>query len=146
MSFGELRILIIEDESMITMLLEDTLADMGCQVVAVASQLDEAMEKAASLDFDVAILDVNLNGSQSYPVAEALVKRSIPFVFTTGYGAAGVPEKFRQVPLLPKPFQPGDLENAVAAAFALASASRTDAGLMVKSTRVAGDTFDEGAS
>ena len=64
MSFGELRILIIEDESMITMLLEDTLADMGCQVVAVASQLDEAMEKAASLDFDVAILDVNLNGSR----------------------------------------------------------------------------------
>lgn len=64
-------------------------------------------------DFDAVILDVNLNGAETYPVAEALTERSIPFVFSTGYGAGGIPQGFRNVPVLGKPFERGDLERAL---------------------------------
>jgi CheY-like chemotaxis protein len=109
-TFAGLRVLVIEDESMVTMLIEDTLADIGCAVTGTASRLDEAMEKAASLDFDMAILDVNLNGAQTFAVADALASRGKPLIFATGYGAAGIPSKFRHIPLLPKPFQQCDME------------------------------------
>lgn len=117
-SLAGLRVLIIEDESMIAMMIEDTLAVLGCTVVGVASRLKEAMSKISSLSFDVVILDVNLNGSQTYPVAEALAGRAIPFVLATGYGAGGVPEAFRGVPILAKPFQQRDLQRSLAAALA----------------------------
>ncbi len=74
-----LRVLIIEDEAMIAMLIEDMLADIGCGVIGIASRFEEAMRKVSSLAFDLAILDVNLNGSQTFPVAEALANRDIPF-------------------------------------------------------------------
>lgn len=93
-----LRVLIIEDESMVTMLIEDTLADLGCAVVGSASRLDEAMAKASSLECNAAILDVNLNGSHTYAVADVLAARGIPFIFATGYGAAGLPAGSRGAP------------------------------------------------
>jgi len=114
--FNGLRVLIIEDESIVAMLLEDALADLGCSVVGIASRLDEAMGKVSSLAFDAAILDVNLNGFQTYLVAEALTQRGIPFVLSTGYGTAGLPEVFQDVPLLGKPFQQSDLQRTLAAA------------------------------
>lgn len=114
-----LRVLIVEDESLVTMLIEDTLADIGCVVADVASKLEEAIEKASSLDFDIAILDVNLNGDQTYPIAEELARRGIPLVFATGYGAAGLPEQFRAAPILAKPFQQSDLERALTEALAV---------------------------
>jgi len=115
-SHAGLRVLIVEDESMVTMLIEDFLADMGCAVAGVASGLDEALSSVSSLDFDVAILDVNLNGVQSYPVAQVLRERGIPFVMATGYGAAGLPQAFQSVPTVGKPFQQWQLERAIRAA------------------------------
>lgn len=109
-----LRVLIIEDESLVTMLIEDFLADIGCTVAGIASGLEEAMDKVSSLTFDVAILDVNLNGANTYPVAEVLAKKRIPFVFSTGYGGSGLPPVFQQVPILGKPFHPNQLRQALA--------------------------------
>ena len=120
--FNGLRVFVVEDEAVVSMLIEDTLADIGCSVAATASRLDEAMDKAASLDFDLAILDVNLNGVQAYPLAEALAKKGILLVFATGYGAAGIPNELRHVPLLAKPFQQRDLESALANALACKAA------------------------
>lgn len=117
-SLAGLRVFVIEDESLVTMLIEDTLADIGCLVAGTAARLEEAMDKAASLDFDIAILDVNLNGAQTYPLAEALANRGVPLVISTGYGTAGIPSELRHVPLLSKPFQQRDLESALAKAFA----------------------------
>jgi CheY-like chemotaxis protein len=113
-----LRILIIEDESLVMMLIEDTLFDIGCAVAGTASRLDDAMKKVSSLAFDAAILDVNLNGSQSFSIAHKLRERGIPFVFATGYGEAGIPEDLRGLPILVKPFQQSELERALASAVA----------------------------
>lgn len=116
-----LRVLVVEDESIVTMLIEDTLLDLGCEIAGIASRFDEALEKARSLDIDAAILDVNLNGDKTFPIAELLAGRGIPFVFATGYGAAGLPEKFRDAPILAKPFQNADLRRALAQSIAQAA-------------------------
>jgi CheY-like chemotaxis protein len=115
------RVLVVEDESMVTMLLQDFLEDMGCEVVGVASRLKEALEKIDSLTFDVAILDVNLNGQQTLPVAQALLTGGRAIVFATGYAATTVPPEFRAVPILQKPFQQQDLERAMRTALAASS-------------------------
>ena len=107
------RILLVEDESAITMLLEDLLSDLGCYLVAVAPRLPEAMEKAEALSYDVAILDVNLNGQYTFPLAEQLIKRNVPLVFSTGYGRSIIPEALQVAPVLQKPFQQRDLEEAL---------------------------------
>jgi CheY-like chemotaxis protein len=99
------RVLIVEDELMIRMLLEDMLAELGYAVAASATRLDEALSIASSGDFDVAILDVNLEGQPSSPVADVLVARGTPFLFATGYGQRGLPEHYRNQPTLKKPFQ-----------------------------------------
>ncbi len=112
------RVLIIEDEFMVTMLIQDTLSDIGCEVVGLASRFAEATEKAQSLSFDVAILDINLNGQQTFPIAEILTERRTAFVFATGYGEMNIPEALRIAPILQKPFQQRDLERALRAALA----------------------------
>jgi CheY-like chemotaxis protein len=109
------RVFVVEDEVMIRMLLEDMLADLGYAIVASAGGLEEAVALARDTDFDVAILDVNLNGSVVYPVAEVLAARGVPFVFSTGYGERGMPEPYRDRPTLQKPFQLENLERALAA-------------------------------
>jgi CheY-like chemotaxis protein len=111
-----LRVLVVEDESLIAMLIEDALTDLGCVLVAVASNLKDALHKAGALDFDIAILDVNLNGQSAFPVAELLVTRGVPFVFSTGYGALGLPDAFSGAPLLSKPFEEHDVGRVLAAA------------------------------
>lgn len=115
-SLDGLRVLVIEDEPIIAMLIEDMLADLGCIVIGVASRFEEAMGQVSSPTFDAAILDVNLGGDQTYPIAAALAERGIPFAFSTGYGAAGVPEAFQIFPILAKPFRRSDLEQTLAAA------------------------------
>ena len=81
------RALVIEDEGLVSVLIEDILLDSGCAIAGTASSLAEALDKVETLAFDFAIVDVNLNGLQSAPVAEALVERGVPFVLATGYGA-----------------------------------------------------------
>jgi CheY-like chemotaxis protein len=99
------RVLVVEDEMMVLMLIEDMLADLGCESVSTAATVDRALTLMDGRTFDVAMLDVNLNGQNSYPVADALAARGIPFVFATGYSdhvtRAGYPGR----PVLQKPFK-----------------------------------------
>src|SRR5258707_161519 len=97
------RFLGVEEEPMIRMLLEDMLGELGYTIAAEAARIEEALEATKNADFDLAILDANLNGQPASPVADALVTRGTPFVFATGYGS--VPEPYRGRPMLTKPFQ-----------------------------------------
>jgi CheY-like chemotaxis protein len=108
-----LRVLVVEDEMMVSMLIEDMLTDLGCHVVGPASRLDEAMELAATSELDCAVLDVNLGGQPIFPLADALRERGRPFAFATGYGDAGLREVDRGTPVLQKPFREGDLARVL---------------------------------
>jgi CheY-like chemotaxis protein len=98
------RILVVEDEMMILMSIEDTLTGAGCETVAAAATVDEALALIEGHKFDAAMLDVNLHGSQSYPVADALVAQGVPFFFATGYGDHGIKDDYREQPFVRKPF------------------------------------------
>jgi CheY-like chemotaxis protein len=107
------RALVIEDEMLIGMLLEDMLADLGHEVVAVIPRLDQAIAAVNGDNYDFAILDVHLNGQSALPVADALAERGVPFVFATGYGQRGLPDKFSNRPVLSKPFAKDDLDRVL---------------------------------
>ena len=92
------RLLVVEDEYLIRMLLEDMLADLGYDVAAAVGTIAEASELAANGDFDAAILDVNLDGQEIFPVADILAKRGLPFVFVTGYGERSLPDALSRPP------------------------------------------------
>jgi CheY-like chemotaxis protein len=111
------RVLVVEDEILIGMLLEDMLGDLGYEVAATASRVEEAAAFARDGQFDAAILDVNLNGQEVYPVAEILAGRGIPFVFATGYGERGLPNAYQDRPTLQKPFQQETLERLLTQLF-----------------------------
>jgi CheY-like chemotaxis protein len=114
-----LRVLIIEDESMVAMLMEDMLHDLGCTVVGMVARFDDALKQATDGPaFDVALLDVNLHGQQTFPVAEALAARGARFVFATGYGEAILPPSLQGGPILQKPFEQEALERALRRALA----------------------------
>lgn len=107
-----LRLLVVEDETMVALMLEDMLGDFGCVVVDVAGTLSKGLDLAANenVDLDGAILDVNLGGEQVYPVAQRLESRGVPFIFCTGYGRAGLSPSFAHVPTLAKPYMREELE------------------------------------
>ena len=108
------RVLVVEDELMISMLVEDMLADLGCCVVGPAHELASALELANSdAGIDAALLDVNLGGQSAFPVADALRARGVPSIFSTGYGEAGLRDVDRGAPVLQKPFRAGDLARAL---------------------------------
>jgi CheY-like chemotaxis protein len=110
------RVFVVEDELMIRMLLEDMLGDLGHTLAGEAGRIPEALDLAKQGEFDIAILDVNLNGEPISPVVEVLRERGVPFVFATGYGQRGVPEPYRGTPTLQKPFQADALAQAIEAA------------------------------
>jgi CheY-like chemotaxis protein len=118
MPAGELKrsILVVEDEAMVSMLLEDMVLDCGGRIVGPVATFDQALAIARDAEFDVAILDLNLNGTLSYPIAEIIRGRGIPVIFATGYGADGLRDSFRECPTLQKPFSQQDFAQAVAAA------------------------------
>ena len=99
---------------MIRLLLEGMLEELGYAMCAEAGRLDEAVKIAQDGDFDLAILDVNLNGEPITPVADTLARRGVPFVFASGYGRRGIPDAYGHVPLLQKPFQADALEHVLA--------------------------------
>lgn len=107
------RVLVVEDEMLIGMLLEDMLTDMGHAVVGIVPRVNEALAAVQREEFHFAILDVHLNGQAVFPVADALAERGIPFVFATGYGERGLPEQYRNRPILQKPFAKDDLEKTL---------------------------------
>jgi CheY-like chemotaxis protein len=107
------RLLIIEDEAAITMLIEDLVADLGAVIAGFAARMADAGTKIDTLDYDVAMLDVNLGGQQSFALADKLIARGKPFVFATGYGRAVIPEALRNVPILQKPFRVAEFAAAL---------------------------------
>jgi len=108
------RILVVEDEMMIAMLVEDMLTELGCSVVGPAHALAEALALAQSEPgLDAALLDVNLAGQPVFPVADALREKGVPAIFSTGYGDAGLLDIDRGSPVLQKPFRAGDLARAL---------------------------------
>ncbi len=107
------RVLVVEDEALISMLIEDMLADIGCECVDVASSIEGAFDVLTKTEPHFAMLDVNLNGTRSFPVAEFLKSREIPFVFLSGYGARELEESYQGVKMLEKPFQINQLESVI---------------------------------
>jgi CheY-like chemotaxis protein len=108
-----LRVLVVEDEMMVSMLIEDMLAELGCEVVGPASRLDEALSLAKEAELDCAVLDVNLGGQPIFPLADLLRERGRPFAFATGYGDAGLRDVDKGSPVLQKPFREGDLARVL---------------------------------
>lgn len=105
------RILIVEDEPLIALMLGDMLADLGYHVAASVTQVGEALSVLADLSIDIALLDVNIGAQKIDPVADLLAARGTPFIFTTGYGNAGVPANYADRAILQKPFHINDLET-----------------------------------
>lgn len=116
MGLEGVRVLIVEDEVLVAMAVEDMLADLGCTVAATAGSLADALEKVRMGGFDLALLDVDLRGKKVFPVADALSEQGIPFAFASGYGAAGVPEAYRNRPVVAKPFHMEELTAALSSA------------------------------
>ena len=113
------RALVVEDEVLVGMLVEDMLGELGCEVAALSSHLEQALQIAASGTFDFAVLDVNLNGRHSFPVADVLRGRGVPFLFATGYGANILPERHAGAVILHKPFSLDELRAGLARLFPL---------------------------
>ena len=98
------RVLLVEDETLIALLLEDALAELGCEVVGPVAQVDAARRAIESERFDCALVDIDLRGRPAYALAELLEARGIPFGFVTGYEASHIDPQFGQRPVLTKPF------------------------------------------
>lgn len=107
------RILVVEDESLVAMLLETILEDMGCTPVGPASNVDEGLAMATDEQLDAALLDVNVAGRHVFPVAEALKARGVPFIFSTGYGEGGLPDEWRGHATVQKPFTEAAIRQAL---------------------------------
>ncbi|MDH7454736.1 response regulator [Luteimonas composti] len=108
------QVFIVEDESLLVMVLEDMLPEIGYEVAATAHSVPSALQVLEANDPDLAILDVNLAGKPSFPVADALAIRGIPFLFASGYGESILPDRHANVPLVPKPYGRRELETALA--------------------------------
>ena len=110
-----LRVLVVEDESLVALQLEDMLHDLGCHVVGPAMRLRAAGELLdAGVGIDCAVLDVNVCGEMVYPIAERLALLGIPFVFATGYGRDGVDVRWTDVPILQKPYTCEEIGESLA--------------------------------
>jgi CheY-like chemotaxis protein len=111
------RVLVVEDELIVSWLLEDMLAGFGCVVVGPAARVAQALAMIGSEDIDAAVLDVSLDGEFSYPVANALMVRCVPFIFATGYDRARLPPVYRAYGALQKPFHGSELRRALSKLF-----------------------------
>jgi CheY-like chemotaxis protein len=117
------RVLVVEDEFLIATLIEDMLVSAGCVVAGPIPRLSEALDAVARGTFDAAVLDVNLGGDRVYPVADALSRRNVPFVFVTGYSAAALPREYDERPRVCKPFKMADLLGKLSSVVAPSSPS-----------------------
>jgi DNA-binding response OmpR family regulator len=137
------RILIVEDDTMIALMVEDFLKELGWDVVGWAGGTEQALAMARDADIDAAVLDVNLHGQNTFAVADRLSARRIPFVFATGYGADGVADRFGGVPTLTKPFQLDELDRALN--LAMAGVRRSVEGGSAGSQAVSGNADSPGS-
>jgi CheY-like chemotaxis protein len=120
LSLQDRRVLIIEDESLVAMLLETVLEDLGCTPIGPAATVDEGLRLIEDHDLDAALLDVNVAGHQVFPAAEALKAKGVPFVFSTGYGEGGLPDEWRGHPTIQKPFTEATVRTALMKAMGVA--------------------------
>ena len=111
-----LRVAVVEDETLVAILLEDMLLELGCDVVWTAHRVSKALDLVAQSAPEAGVLDVNIAGDEVYPVAQALAERNIPFIFTTGYGTRGLIDAWRGRPIVQKPFQVEHLSEGLRAA------------------------------
>ncbi len=109
------RVLIVEDEPFIAMTLEDMLTDLGCEIAGSVGQVQDALSAIARGNIDAAVLDVNLGAQKIDPVADELARLRLPFVFTTGYGRAGIPAPHNACGVVQKPFRADELALALSA-------------------------------
>lgn len=107
------KVLVVEDQMPIVLVIEDVLLDLGVEVIGPASRLEVAIRLARELAIDAAILDVNIRGGNSYPVADILERRRIPFIFYSGYSDWAIEERHRHRPRLTKPCNPNELKELV---------------------------------
>ena len=107
------RVLLVEDEIIVCWLLEEMIGELGYTVVGPAARISQALSIIESVAIDAAVLDLNLDGEPSYAIADALLERGIPFVFSTGYNKDSVREGYRSVPLLQKPYHIAELADAI---------------------------------
>ena len=112
-TLSSLKVLVVEDEALVSMLVEDMLTDLGCAIVGPAAEIEEALRLAGSADIDAALLDVNLGGRPIFPVADALKARGVPFAFASGYGEAGLSDEHRGAAVLQKPFREADVRRVL---------------------------------
>jgi CheY-like chemotaxis protein len=110
------RIFVAEDEALLRLMLEDMLLDLGFVVSGQAQTIEEALQLAKDIECDLALLDVNLNGATTYPVAEILFRRRVPLLFATGYGRLKLPPPLDHAVFLQKPFTKTALSSAIAQA------------------------------
>jgi CheY-like chemotaxis protein len=110
------RVLLVEDEFVVALMVEELLRDAGFVVVGPVPRLQEAVQAACALEIDIALLDVDLGGLLVFPAAEALAERGIPFIFMTNYMSHALPKKFRDRPNMEKPFLPARLLGTIATA------------------------------
>ena len=107
------KVLVLEDEMLIAMLIEDMLMDLGFAVVGPVASVEKAMSMAREENLQWAILDVNVSNALSFPVADILRERRIPFIFATGYGSHGLDHRFKDAVVLQKPFMQAEFERAI---------------------------------
>jgi CheY-like chemotaxis protein len=117
-AFAGLQILVVEDETLVSFLLEDMLTELGCAAVWHACGVKEALALLSERRPDAAVLDVNVGGEKVYPVAEQMETGKIPFLFATGYGRDGIPAQWRARPVIQKPFRLDGLAQALRMALA----------------------------
>jgi DNA-binding response OmpR family regulator len=110
------RVLIVEDEMLVALLIEDFLTEMGCSTLGPCGSVAKALVAARTETFDLAVLDVNLAGEKVYPVAEVLLQRHIPFLFLSGYGDEAIPPGHGEWKVCAKPFRGDDLASMMSAA------------------------------
>ncbi|TPL21093.1 response regulator [Mesorhizobium sp. B2-4-9] len=121
-----LRVLVVEDEGAVALLIESMLEELGCHVTASVATLAKAQSAARSDAFDFALLDINLNGELVFPVAEILKGRQLPFIFSTGYGRVGVPESFKECEVLNKPYTIEELSTKLQSMFSKSDGAAFD--------------------
>jgi two-component sensor histidine kinase/DNA-binding response OmpR family regulator len=120
------RVLLVEDEALVAMMIQDCLTECGHSVIGPISRASDALQAARESDYDAAILDINLGDGMAYPVADIVSARGVPFVFVTGYEADTIDERFRAVPILQKPIERQVLEQLFLSGSSVAAVGRVE--------------------
>ena len=126
------RVLLVEDEALVAMMIQECLTESGHSVIGPISRASDALQAAKEIDYDAAILDINLGDGMAYPVADILAARGIPFVFVTGYEADTVDDRFSHVPILQKPIERQMLEGLFLSTSNVVAVPRSEGARMPK--------------